>query len=195
MPQNRKLTSDDTAVFIAIAQALGDGWFYSQIQSHPYCAQLCNRTLKHAYICIVRREHDYSFSCGIDRGYYSHFTAVQMRAVLHRQAPAIAADIQRRLLPELRVHLDIARLYLARKTATQERHQWLANCLQKLCSISSSGAHSNKLYDVRYANGITGTVKESCVSEYDLTLNHLSLDDVIRVMALVGPSQRGQQLE
>jgi hypothetical protein len=152
MPQNRELTSHDTAVFIAIAQALGDGWFYCQIQSHPYYAKLCNRTSKHAYIGIVRLEHDYNFSCGIDRSYYSYFTAVQMRAALHRQAPAIAADIHRRLLPVLMAHLDIARLNLAQKTATQE--------------------HSNKLYDVRYANGITGTVKESCVSEYDLTLNH-----------------------
>jgi len=172
MPQNRELTSHDTAVFIAIAQALGDGWFYCQIQSHPYYAKLCNRTSKHAYIGIVRLEHDYNFSCGIDRSYYSYFTAVQMRAALHRQAPAIAADIHRRLLPVLMAHLDIARLNFAKKTATQERHQWLANCLQKFCSINSSGAHSNKLYDVRYANGITSTVKESCVSEYDLTLNH-----------------------
>lgn len=147
MPQNRKLTSHDTAVFITIAQALGDGWFYNQIQSHLYYAKLCNRTSKHAYIGIVRCEHHYNLSCSIERGYYSHFAPIQMRAALHRQASAIAADIQRRLLPDLMVHLDIARLYLAKKTATQERHWWLTSCLQKLCSISSSGAHFNQRYN------------------------------------------------
>jgi len=137
MPQNRKLNSFNMAIFIAIAPVLEDDWFYSQIQSYSSYGQLCNRTSKHAYSGIFRREHHYNLSCGIERGYYSHVAPIQMRAALHQQAHAIAAHIQRRLLPDFMVNLDIARLYLARKTATQERHRWLVSCMQKFCSISS----------------------------------------------------------
>lgn len=191
MKPNRNLNAHDIRFLQALAAALGDGWIYSQGHSHDHYAQLRNRHLRTVFIGISASRHHYHLSGDLDRSYYAYSTATQMQAGTHRSPAAVAAEVRRKLLPGMMAGLAAARAWLAQQVEKQNRQRWLAGCLRPLCDARDAGRYAPHLYDLRWQSGVTGHVGAAVMNDFDLHLNNLTLDQVIRIAGVLGSPPTG----
>lgn len=191
MKPNRNLNAHDIRYLQALAAELGDGWIYSQGHSHASYAQLRNRHLRMAFISVSASGKHYHLSCDLDRSYYGYSTALRMQAGTHRSPAAVAAEVARKLLPGMMAELEKARAWLAQQADKQARHGWLYGCLRPLCDARDAGQYSPYVYDLRWQNGVTGHVGAAVMNDFDLRLNNLTLDQVIRIAGVLGSPPTG----
>lgn len=190
--QFEELNTAHIAQIRAVASELGTDWYYHQIMSHDRCARLRSRAERHLWVNCMVSQGRYRLSAGLDRDYYDYAGQALITVAPDRSPASIAGDIRRRLLPQLDVTLDKAREYRARMSAKKERHGWLKNLLLRFCIPVYSRSGCRKLFEYSPPAGVRFAVTESSHSggEYDMTLENLSLDDVVRIAAIAGQAQR-----
>jgi hypothetical protein len=191
----RVITPTEITLIKKIAGELGQDWFYCHLKSHEHYAVMRCRSMKHLYVSFAADRRHFHVSIGIDTQFYAYANRRSMQAAVHRPARHIANDIRGKLLPGMAELLQEAHEYVARMGARQERHCWLYNCLQNQVALTRDAGWVDNLYSFKHRNGASGSIKESCMNEYDLTINHLSLDQVIRLIGLLNQSPTGHPHE
>ncbi|ROC77435.1 hypothetical protein [Enterobacter hormaechei] len=176
----------------AVARELGTGWYYHEITSHDRCAKLRSRAERHLWVNCMLSQGRYRLSAGLDRDYYDYSGKALITVAPGRSPASIAADIRRRLLPQLGDTLEKAAEYRASMAAKTERHGWLKNLLLRFCTPLYSHSDHQKLFEFTPPAGVRFEVTETSHSggEYDITLKNLSLDDVVRIAAIAGQAQQ-----
>ncbi|MDU4129802.1 hypothetical protein [Pantoea sp.] len=178
----------------AIARELGNDWYYHEISSHARCGKLRSRAERHVWIHFMVSKDRFLLSAGLDRNFYNYGEHQLISVALGRKPGAIAAEIRSRLLPGLTDTIAKAHAWRARTAATNERNGWLQNLLCKLCNSLYSRVNAGQLFEYLPPGGPRFAVNESSnrAGGYDLTLNNLTLDDVVRIAAVVCQGQQGK---
>lgn len=190
--QFEELNTAQIAHIRAVARELGTDWYYHEITSHDRCAKLRSRAERHLWVNCMVSEGRYRLSAGLDRDYYDYAGKALITVSPGRSPASIAADIRRRLLPQLGDTPEKAAEYNARMAAKTERHGWLKNLLLRFCTPLYSHSDYRKLFEYTPPAGVRFEVTETSHSggEYDITLKNLSLDDVVRIAAIAGQAQQ-----
>jgi len=190
--QFEELTTAHTAHIRAIARELGTDWYYHEILSHDRCGKLRSRAERHIWVHFMLSQGRFRLSAGLDRDFYDYGEHPRITVAPGRSPAAIAADIRRRLLPGLTDTLQKAHTWRARTAAKSERHGWLQNLLRRLCGTRYGRSDSRILFEYCPPAGARFAVTETSHSggEYNMTLENLSLDDAVRIAALVSQAQQ-----
>ncbi|ELD2083813.1 hypothetical protein RJ226_004035 [Enterobacter hormaechei] len=178
----------------AVARELGPDWYYHHISSHARCGKLRSRADRHVCIHFMISQGRYQLSAGLDRDFYAYGAQEQISVALGRRPAAVAADIHRRLLPGLTGTIAKAHAWRAETVARNERNHWLQNLLRRFCDSLYCRFNERDLFTFSPPAGPRFAVNESSNrgGGYDLTLNNLTLDDVVRIAAVVCQGQQGK---
>lgn len=184
--QFEELDTTHIAHIRAIARELGTEWYYHEIMSHDRCSKLRNRAERHLWLHFMVSQGRFRVSAGLDRDYYDYAVHPIITVAPGRSPASIAADIRRRLLPRMTDTINKAHAWRASTAAKAERHNWLLNLLQRFCTPLYARTGRRKLFEYCPPAGARFAVVESSHSggEYDMTLENLSLDDVVRITAI-----------
>jgi hypothetical protein len=177
-----------------IASELGPDWYYHELSSHARCSKLRSRANRHIWIHFMICQGRYQLSAGLDPEFYAYGDHEQISVALGRPAATVAAEIHRRLLPGLNGTIASAHAWRAETEARNERNLWLQNLLRRFCDSIYSRFNARNLFTFSPPAGPRFTVNESSSrgGGYDLTLNNLTLDDVVRIAAVVCQGQQGK---
>lgn len=186
------LTPIQIAHIRGIARELGTDWYYHEISSHAHCAKLRNRAERHIWVHFMVSQGRFRLSAGLDRDFYDYASYEHITVALGRSATAIAGDIRRRLLPALAGTIEIANDWRAKEEAKSERHGWLQNLLRSLCGPLYVRSDACRIFEYCPPAGSRFVVTKTIHSggEYDMTLKNISLDDAVRIAAIVCQEQQ-----
>ncbi|MEN4770934.1 hypothetical protein [Duffyella gerundensis] len=192
--QYHVLSSAHTDHIRAVAREMGSDWYYHGLLSHDSCGKLRSRADRHVWIHVMISQGRYQLSAGLDRDFYDYGEHEQISVALERRPASVAADIQRRLLPGLTGTIAKAHAWRAETAARNERNRWLQNLLHRFCDSLYCHFNERNLFAFSPPAGPRFAVNESSNRDggYDLTLKNLTLDDVVRIAAVVCQEQRGK---
>lgn len=178
----------------AVARELGPDWYYHPISSHARCGKLRSRSDRHIWLNFMVSQGRFRLSAGLDPDFYAYGENQQISVSLKREPAAIAANIHRRLLPRLTGTIAKANAWRVEAAARNERNRWLQNLLCRFCDSLYRRFNAPDLFAFSPPAGPRFAVNESSNRDggYDLTLKNLTLDDVVRIAAVVCQEQQGK---
>lgn len=185
--QYQTLSPAHITLIRAVALEMGADWYYHEISSHAHCRKLRSRTDRQFWVHFMLLQGRFQLSAGIDREFYDYGEHQFISVKADRSPAAIATEIRRRLLPGLNATLAEAHVWQARTAVRHERNGWLKNLLRQFCNSLYSRSDTQIFFDYFPPAGPRFAVKEASNSggEYDLNLKNLTLDDVVRIAAVV----------
>lgn len=175
-------------------QAVTPDWYYHHISSHARCGKLRSRADRDVWVHFMISQGRYQLSAVLDRDFYAYGEQVQISVALGRRPEASAAAIRRRLLPGLTGTIATAHASRAETMARNDRNRWLQNLLRRFCDSLYCRFNERNLFAFSPPDGPHFAVNESSNRSggYDLTLNNLTLYDVVRIAAVVCQGQQGK---
>lgn len=178
----------------AVARELDPDWYYHHISSHACCGKLRSRSDRHIWLNFMVSQGRFRLSAGLDPGFYACGEHQKISVSLKREPAAIAADIHRRILPGLTGTIAKAYAWRAKTGVKNERNRWLQNLLCRFFDSLYRRLNAPDLFAFKPPAGARFAIDESSNRDggYDLTIKNLTLDDVVRIAAVVCQEQRGK---
>lgn len=171
--------------FESVCRMLGNGWRVNYIRSWENRIFLTSPAFK-----------NYSVSVAAEKGRLRIYGSVDSRICRieghgctvspNREQHAIAAEITRKIIVFAREQVDKAELYEQGYRNSQEHKKIVKGMLSRLVKLSW---HHNALTGYATSSGIGGCVEERG-SGYELKVEYLSTDELIRIVGFISEMKR-----
>lgn len=177
-----------SAVFERVCVFLGNGWRIDRRIEDKYRIILINPDYR-PFSISARLENGRIILLGSVKQCYRSNTYSRCTVSPHRSAPGIARDIEDKLLSDARNQIAIFKADSAGAANQREERRNLLHLLGLLTSVYQYDRGTNLLCTITTQDGIKGDVTDRNGS-YQLNLNQLSTDQLIKVVGLLSSLER-----
>jgi len=179
----------------AVAQKLGDGWFYNALLSNDSRFYYLNNRkglflqISSDYGCNIEQWR----LCVKDNNYCSSFRIIsRIGCSLEKNISSIASDVKNRLLSgeslAYKTIVELAKTKI-KKNELIENRKHVINSLEKVLSIKPSRRYSYNWFEILDSNDFKiGSFEHlhDRVDTFDLHLRGVSSENIIKIMGLLG---------
>ncbi|MGL6551444.1 hypothetical protein ACSZN3_21565 [Aeromonas hydrophila] len=177
--------ADNLQYFIKICFYLGPDWRVNQNESSNYTTiTLINPNYR--FINIIAKPEKgglIRLFGGPNRKVYEYGNSAKCNFSRSRSPLSVAGDIKRKILPHVIKLNGEAKEYTEREKKLKERDLILKDLLSKVAKVRFGGY--NQFCEI-YGAGFRGDVSKRYGNHFDLSLNGLTMDQLIKVAAFVG---------